>query len=260
MKKKYSYLVRLQYLGFRYSGWQKQPGQRTIESMLQKTLKFIAPEKKFKMVGAGRTDAKVSALEGAMQLFTDHGPIENTSSFIELFNENLPPDIKILSIKKVPPAFAIIQHKKSKEYNYLFSFGTKNHPFSAPFMANILYDLNIDLMKEAAVLFCGTHNFKSYTARRQPNTKVIRTITFCEISINTILQANFFPENSYVLTVRGEGFMRYQIRMIMGALILLGKGEIGMQTIEDSLTGEEEVLIPYVAPGSGLLLNKIEFN
>jgi tRNA pseudouridine38-40 synthase len=260
MKKKYSYLVRLQYLGFRYSGWQKQPGQRTIEGMLQKTLKFIAPEKKFKIVGAGRTDAKVSALDGAMQLFTEHGPIEDISSFMVLFNENLPPDIKIRSLKEVAPTFAIISHKKSKEYNYLFSFGAKNHPFSAPFMANILSDLNIELMKEAAAMFCGTHNFKSYTARRQPNTQVIRTITFCEISINTILQANFFPENTYMLTVRGEGFMRYQIRMIMGALILLGKGEITLQTIKDSLAGEEEVLIPYVAPGSGLFLNQIEFN
>jgi len=260
MEKKYSYVVRLQYLGFRYSGWQKQPGQRTIESMLQKTLKFIAPEKKFKIVGAGRTDAKVSALNGAMQLFTEQGPIEDSSNFIDLFNENLPPDIKILSIEEVAPAFAIIQHKKSKEYCYLFSFGSKNHPFSAPFMANIQADLNIALMKEAASLFCGTHNFKSYTARRQPNTKVIRTITFCEIAINTILKANFFPKNTYVLTVRGEGFMRYQIRMIMGALILLGKGEITMETIKESLAGKEEVLIPFVAPGSGLLLNQIDFN
>jgi len=260
MKKKHSYLVRLQYLGFRYSGWQKQPGQRTIESMLQKTLKFIAPEKKFKIIGAGRTDAKVSALMGAMQLFTEHGALEDISKFIDLFNENLPPDIKILSIEEVDPTFAIIQHKKSKEYCYLFSFGAKNHPFSAPFMANIQSNLNIELMKEAAALFCGTHNFQSYTARRQPHTKVIRTITFCEIAINTILQANFFPEKTYVLTVRGEGFMRYQIRMIMGALILLGKEEITLQTIKDSLANEEMVLIPYVAPGSGLLLNQIEFN
>ncbi|NNE03976.1 MAG: tRNA pseudouridine(38-40) synthase TruA [Eudoraea sp.] len=259
MKRKHSYLVHLQYLGFRYSGWQKQPGQRTIESMLHKTLKFIAPDKKFKIVGAGRTDAKVSALMGGMQLFTEYGPIEDIPKFIELFNENLPPDIKILSIEEVDPNFAIIQHKKSKEYCYFFSFGDKSHPFSAPFMANIQSDLNIEQMKEAAALFCGTHNFQSYTARRQPNTKVIRTITFCEIAVNTILQANFFPENTYVLTVRGEGFMRYQIRMIMGALILLGKGEITLQTIKGSLGDKETVLIPYVAPGSGLLLNKIEF-
>lgn len=259
MDKRFSYLLQIQYLGFRYSGWQKQPGQRTIESMLQKTLKFIQPHKRFKIIGAGRTDAKVSALEGAFQLFTEQKPIEDITGFMRLFNENLPPDIKILSIREVAPSFNIIQHKKTKEYRYLFSFGIKNHPFSAPFMANLHEDLDIEAMKKAATIFQGTHNFKNFTARKQLKTKVIRTIDFCEISENTTFKASFFPSKSYVLKVRGEGFMRYQIRMIMGALILLGKGDITVDTIKKALHGSETTLIPYVAPGSGLILNSIEF-
>jgi tRNA pseudouridine38-40 synthase len=259
MNKRFSYLLQIQYLGFRYSGWQKQPGQRTVESMLQKTLKFIQPQNRFKIIGAGRTDAKVSALQGAFQLFTEQEPIQDLTGFTKLFNENLPPDIKILSIREVDPSFNIIQHKKTKEYLYLFSFGTKNHPFSAPFMANLQEDLDIEAMKKAAKIFQGTHNFKNFTARRQLNTKVIRAIDYCEISENTDFTASFFPPKSYVLTVRGEGFMRYQIRMIMGALILLGKGEITLETIKKALQESGTTLIPYVAPGSGLLLNSIEF-
>jgi tRNA pseudouridine38-40 synthase len=62
-----------------------------------------------------------------------------------------------------------------------------------------------------------------------------------------------------MLNVRGAGFMRYQIRMMMGALVLLGKGAMDMDMLKRALEGSENVLIPYVAPGSGLLLRDIEF-
>jgi len=114
-------------------------------------------------------------------------------------------------------------------------------------------------MKKGAQLFEGTHDFISYTARPQENIKSIRTINSCKLILNTVLKANFFPEISYALHVEGAGFMRYQIRMIMGALIQLGKGELTIEDIEKSLK-ENTIKISFVAPGSGLLLNKLEFN
>ncbi len=256
---KHYYLIRLQYLGFRYSGWQKQPAQKTIESMLIKTLKFILPARKFKVLGAGRTDAKVSALDAAFELFLEGPPIENVEDFIILFNKNLPPDIRITEISLVNENFNIIQNSKLKEYVYLFSYGSKNHPFSAPFLANILEDLNIGLMMEAAKLFEGTHDFSHYTARLQKNAKVIRTIVSCAIQENDFLEANFFPKTSYAFVVQGEGFMRYQIRMMMGAIIQLGKGAISLEQFKSTLSGGTTMQLNYVAPGSGLLLHKMEF-
>lgn len=253
------YVVRLQFLGFRYCGWQKQPGQKTVESMLVKTLKFILPDRKLRILGSGRTDAKVSALDAAFELFLDGSPIKDTHLFLMEFNKNLPPDIRVLSIEGIDAKFNIIQHSKKKEYVYFFSFGEKNHPFAAPFMANILEDLDIVAMMAGAALFVGTHNFYCYAARLQENTQFIRTITKCGIRPNTLLTANFFPDKSYALYVESEGFMRYQVRMVMGALILLGKGELTLDDIRRSLTGEKALQISYVAPGSGLLLNKIGF-
>ena len=228
--------------------------------MLIKTLKFILPERKFKILGAGRTDAKVSALDAAFELFLDGPPLEAQDSFIQLFNTNLPPDIRIISMSLVGEDFDIIKNGKDKEYVYLFSFGEKNHPFCAPFLANILEKLNIELMIEAAKIFEGTHDFSTYTARLQKNTKVIRTISSCEIQVNTLVKANFFPKISYALVVRGDGFMRYQIRMIMGALIQLGKSELSIEDLVLSLKAENNLQLNYVAPGSGLFLNKLEFS
>lgn len=227
--------------------------------MLVKTLKFVLPNSKFKILGAGRTDAKVSALNTAFELFVDKEPLEDLQVFMCDFNANLPPDIRIISIDQVNENFNIIQESKLKEYVYLFSFGQKNHPFCAPFLANIIEELDIKLMSDCARLFIGTHDFSSYTARLQPNTKVLRTIDSCEIKRNEILKANFFPEVSYALHITGEGFMRYQIRMIMGALIQVGKGDLTTMDIKDSLKKENNTLLTYVAPGSGLLLNKLKF-
>jgi tRNA pseudouridine38-40 synthase len=215
------------------------------------------PDTNFKILGAGRTDAKVSALDAAFELFIEDVPIHDTTAFLDLFNKNLPPDIKALSIKPVEESYNIIQDPKSKEYVYLFSFGEKNHPFSAPFMANILENLDLEAMKSAAKLFTGTNNFSSFTVKGQKNTNPIRTIELCEIRTNNMINANFFPENSYALHVRGKGFMRYQIRMMMGALIQLGKGELTSRDISATLKGKNKLQLTYVAPGSGLFLNKL---
>jgi tRNA pseudouridine38-40 synthase len=260
MKPKYqSYLLRIQYLGFRYSGWQKQPGEKTVEGMLTKTLKFVLPNQKSKVLGSGRTDAKVSALDMAFQLFIEGDVIENNAKFLDFFNENLPLDIRVVSISNINAPFNIIQSVKIKEYVYLFSYGKKNHPFCAPFMANIMGPLNIELMKKAAVLFVGTHNFSAFTGRLQINTVTVRSILSCEIRENKTLKANFFPEHSYELCTTGDGFMRYQIRMIMGALIQVGKGELSISDIKNSLQGENNLKLTYIAPGSGLILNQLEF-
>jgi len=257
-KQRYFYIINLQFLGFRFSGWQKQPNQKTIEGMLSKTLKFILPETSFKILGAGRTDSKVSALDAAFELFLEDSPITDFPGFLELFNRNLPSDIRAMGIRPVDESYNIIKDPKAKEYIYLFSYGKKNHPFSAPFLTNILEDLNIDAMKEAAKLFEGTHNFSAYTVKSKKNAGESRNIKSCGISKNTLLKANFFPEESYALRVIGRGFMRYQIRMMMGALFQLGKGELTISDIENSLTDENKLHLTYVAPGSGLMLYNLD--
>ncbi|NND80449.1 MAG: tRNA pseudouridine(38-40) synthase TruA [Maribacter sp.] len=259
-KQRFYYIINLQYLGFRFSGWQKQPHQKTIEGMVSKTLKFIMPEASFKILGAGRTDAKVSALDAAFELFIVDVPILDFTAFLELFNKNLPSDIRAINIKAIDESYNIIKDPKSKEYVYLFSFGEKNHPFSAPFIANVLEDLDLEAMKAAAKVFVGSHNFSSFTVKGQKNTRRARTIEVCEIKTNDILKANFFPVKSYALYVKGKGFMRYQIRMMMGALIQLGKGEITSNDIKTALKSENKLQITYVAPGSGLFLNKLELD
>ncbi len=67
----YSYLIEIQYLGFRYSGWAKQPGQKTIHGYIDKTLGFVFDKSvTFKTIGCSRTDALVSAEPNYFQFFS----------------------------------------------------------------------------------------------------------------------------------------------------------------------------------------------
>lgn len=200
-----------------------------------------------------------SANESAFELFLYDEPITDFPIFLSLLNKNLPPDIKVLDMEVVTEQFNIIQHSKQKEYLYLFSYGSKNHPFSAPLITNIIDDLDIELMQEGAKLFEGTNNFKNYCVSSSGNNLFERHLQLSEITINTLYTANFFPEISYVFKVKGSGFLRYQIRLMMGTLFQLGKGELTVQSIKESLLPETDKQMKNIAPASGLILNKIEF-
>ena len=258
MQRKY-YIIKIQYLGFRFHGWQKQPDVNTVQRMVERTLAYILGHKKFKTLAAGRTDAKVSVNETFIELFLDEERL-NLDEFLPLFNLNLPQDIRALSIEETTEHFNIIHHAKQKEYLYLFTFGEKIHPFAAPFMVAFPDELDVSLMQQAAKLFEGTHDFINYTYKPTPNTTTIATIITCELVENTVYEANFFPEKSYMLRVIGEGFKRNQIRIMMARLMELGKGTIDFKIIESSLSNPSELLpITYIAPASGLILQSVDF-
>ncbi|QXP79129.1 MULTISPECIES: tRNA pseudouridine(38-40) synthase TruA [Winogradskyella] len=257
--KRFYYLIKIQYLGYRFHGWQKQPDVKTVHLMIDRTLKYIFQDTRFKTLGAGRTDAMVSANEAALELFIYNEPIQDFDEFLALFNHNLPQDIRALSIKEVDKKFNIIQDSKLKEYHYVFSEGQKNHPFCAPIMTTILEPLDVELMKKGAQLFLGTHNFKTYCYRATDKGEYIRTIEDCELVENDIYTASFFPEKSYVLKVVGKGFMRNQIRLMFGCLIKLGRGDLTLEYIEETLKYESTEVMDYIAPASGLILHSVNF-
>jgi tRNA pseudouridine38-40 synthase len=255
---KYYYLIHIQYLGYRYHGWLKQPGLKTIEFMIEKTTRFILGHTNFKVLGTSRTDAKVSANHSAFELFVND-PL-NINQLLGDFNQNLPKDISVIKIEKKDKHFNIINAPRIKEYIYLFSFGEKCHPFSAPLISSFQDDLDLDLMKQGALLFEGKHNFIKYCTKPKSGLRSEREILVSKIKENTIFKANFFPEKSYGYHIHSRGFMRYQVRLIMGQLLSLGRGETGLSDIKESLKGRDSQPLRHIAPSSGLILNKIVFD
>ena len=258
MKHQHFYLIHIQYLGFRFSGWLKQPKHKTIHMMIDKTLDFIMGENTYKSMGCSRTDAKVSANHSAFELFTFESI--DIDSFLVEFNHNLPTDIRATKIEVVNQEFNIIQAPKTKEYLYLFSFGVKIHPFACSLITSFPKDnLDLELMKKGAQLFEGTHNFKKFCTQPKPNTVFVREITVSEIIENTLYTANFFPETSYAFRIKGKGFMRYQIRLMMAQLVELGRGNINLEEFEALLSPTDDIPLKKIVQSSGLMLNSIEF-
>lgn len=257
MKYSKSYLLKIQFLGFRFSGWQKQTNAKTIHDIVDKSLSFVLIQEDYKTIGMSRTDAKVSANTYYVQLFVlkELDEIE----FLYLLNKNFPQDFKLITINSVPITYNIINDSKTKEYHYYFSFGEKAHPFTAPLLTSVLYNLDIELMKKGAKLFEGTHYFDKYCTKPTKHTILKRTIDTCKVVENNYLTASFFPKESFVLVVRGKGFLRYQIRLIMAALFELGRNNIDLLYIKDSLLeNNDKKPLKTIAPASGLQLYNVD--
>lgn len=248
------YLVKIEFLGFRFHGWQKQSDVKTVHEMVDKTLSFVFEHKDFKTMGGSRTDAMVSALDYSFQLFVNE-PIENQQAFLDKLNSNFPLDIRALSVRSVDGNFNIYHSSIEKEYHYFFAHNQKPHPYSSPFLFTHPNKLDIDMMKKGARIFLGHHNFKAYCTQPKPGTNLDREILKSEITNNTEFSASFFPEQSFVFKVRSSGFVRNQVRLMMGHLLQVGSGKLELDSIENSLTtGERVHSLESTAPASGLHL------
>ena len=255
---KYFYLIRIEFLGFRYHGWQKQPKHKSVHGMIDKTFDFIFKHSNYRTLGCGRTDAKVSADDYALELFVSEE--QNCEKLLHQLNCNLPSDIRAKSITKVDASFNVIQDAKVKEYHYFFSSGQKSHPFNAPFIRDFGKQLNAELMIEAVKCFEGKHNFKRYCSKPSPDTVFEREILSAEIVHNEKFTEQFSAKNAYVFKVRGKGFMRYQVRLMMGALVEVGRGVWSVADLKNSLIETDKENIKHVAPSSGLVLHKVDFD
>lgn len=255
--KNFNYIVQIQFLGFRYSGWQKQTNAKTVQGMIDKTFFCIFEHHNFKTLGAGRTDSKVSANQFPFQLLLNEAV--DTVKLLKDLEKNLPPDIKVLSVNAADPDFSVISQSKNKQYQYVFTSGENIHPSCAPFMVHFNGDLVVERMKEGALLFEGEHSFKNYCYKPNENTQFVRTLSRSVIKENDQYQASFFPKKSWIFEVESSGFLRHQVRLMMGALIRLGQGEVSLQDILKSLEETTDQRESLIAPSSGLILNKVEF-
>jgi len=225
--------------------------------MINKTFNFILEHDNFKVLGCGRTDTKVSADDFAFELFLNEEM--DTTLLLEQLNINLPFDIRAKSVEEIEADFNIIQHSKIKEYHYHFSYGEKPHPFNAPFIINFGKHLNIELMQEAVKEFVGTHNFKRYATKPSETTIFEREILSASIEKNTRFNDSHTPENAYVFKVSSKGFLRYQVRLMMAALIDVGNGTYSVEDIKNSLINFDKEPMKHNAPSSGLNLHKVNF-
>ena len=241
------YLITFSYDGTNYSGYQKQRGYKTIQEEMEKALSFINDGKKTTITSSGRTDKGVHAL--CQKAHVDISVNITEYKLKRAMNSNLPKDIHVISTLKVDDNFHARYMVKEKEYKYYLNMGEYN-----PLERNYVYQygkkLNIDKMREAIKYFLGTHSFKSFTPAKDIRENYIRTINY--VDINQIGDIICF-------TFRGNGFIKYQIRNMVGYLIKVGAGKKKGEDIPKILEKEDRRFASITAHPEGLFLTDVKY-
>jgi len=233
------------YDGSGFNGYQRQPGQRTVQGEIEKALEKIA-KVPITIHSSGRTDAGVHA-NGQVFHFDTTGKMEGTR-YVRAFRSLLPDDIFIVDSREVDPEFHARYHGKIKEYQYRLSLNTYN-PMRRNYVHFHRRKLNVEAMQAAIPHFLGTHDFTSFCGSLDETDKV-RTIYEAELN-----------EDAGELTFRfvGNGFLRYMIRIMVGTLIQVGEGRKSPQDIPRILKGKNRGLAGLTAKPQGLYLEYVKY-
>ena len=237
------------YKGTEYQGWQKQPDTPTIQGEIEKVLSQIL-NSEINIQGSGRTDAGVHAEN---QYF--HFETEKEMDLDRLrYSANclLPKDIFIKSISKVNDDFHARYSAKEKIYRYKIRFGERN-PLTNDLETNIPYELDGNLLTKSLKEFVGTHNFADFTSKEEDEESFVRTIT--EVS-------TYFDERNDTFEIKfiGNGFMRYQIRFMIGAALAVASQKENIDFIQYHLSEKNtREIVSYKAPAEGLYLVDVNY-
>ena len=254
-----TYKITVQYNGKNYFGWQIQKDVPTIQGQLESALARICKDCSFRTLGASRTDKGVHALAQVCRI--DFPEERKLADLQYSLNSLLPQDIRIIDFEKCAEDFHPIFHAKKKTYDYIFSFSGKENCFQADFFGHCLYDLDINLLQEACKVVIGEHDFVNYFCTGSDVPTTIRTIFDCEIEKleNHSYLGVLIPE-AYRIRISGNGFRKQMVRLLVGAMWNVARGEVSLDQLQESLNGvkKAERLGP-VAPASGLYLREIEY-
>ncbi len=238
------YLARISYDGSNFLGFQRLNKGRSVQKELEKVLSVLN-KRNVEVKGAGRTDAFVHALDQCVHFDLDYNFDEEKLKFI--LNGLLPKDLSVNSILKVKDDFHARFDVVEKTYLYKIYGGEKN-PFYSNYAFCYSQKLNLDLMKKAAGLFLGCHDFQNFVSG-------VRDDYHSVINDFQIWQENDF----WYFQVSGQSFYRYMVRHLVGAIVDVGRGKASIEEIKESLAKPQNKKEFLVVPAQGLYLIKIKY-
>lgn len=246
-------MLTVAYDGSAYSGWQVQPNADTIEGQLNKHLRELLGEE-ITVIGASRTDAGVHALCNLAVFSTNARiPAEKISYAL---NQRLPQDIRIQKSEEVAEDFHPRKVETRKTYEYCIYHAKFANPILEKYSYFVYVPLDLEKMKQAAKMLVGTHDFAGLSTYKPEVTNTIRTITKIEI----LTEHPWEKKDCELIRIRvtGNGFLYNMVRIIVGTLVAIGRGQMDIERMEQALkTGNRELAGP-TAPAQGLMLMQYE--
>ncbi len=242
-------LAQVSYKGTNYQGWQKQKDAPTIQETIEKVLSQIL-NSEINIQGSGRTDSGVHAQR---QYF--HFDVDKEIDIDRLrYSANclLPKDIFINEIKVVADDFHARYSAKGKTYTYILRLDERN-PFNYEFETTYPMPVDTNLLIDSLKQFEGTHNFQDFTSKEEDEDGYVRTIHSVE--------ATYLEQvKQFIVTFKGNGFMRYMIRNMVGTALAVASHKEKEDYIVYHLSKKENrEIVPYKAPAEGLYLVDVNY-
>lgn len=235
------------YDGTDFSGFQRQPQQRTIQGELENALTLLTGEE-VEIYGSGRTDAGVHA-RGQICHFETSSPIP-AEKFAYILRNMLPRDIVAVSSEEVPPDFHARKSAFWKTYRYQIDARRVPDVFSRRYRTHLPYPVDFRLMRQAASDLLGTHDFTSFCSAKTEVNERVRTLYRCEV---------IPEEQGYAIEVTGSGFLYNMVRILVGTLVEVGRKRLDSAAIPAILAACDRRQAGPTMPPEGLILMEVGY-
>jgi tRNA pseudouridine38-40 synthase len=238
--RKYAGLV--EYDGANFAGWAAQPEVRTIEGVLSEALRTVLRHA-VKMSVAGRTDAGVHASGQVVSFASDSEVSPPTLAYKT--TAVLPKDLALRRCVRVEESFDARKDAKSRSYEYRIV----NDPIRSPLKRRrAIYaarKLDFDLLREAANLVRGTHDFRAFTPSRTYHVRFERIVT-----------ESLWERSGDLLVYRitADSFLYGMVRALVGTMLEVADGGREMASFVDLLSGGGRSEAGPALPSRGLTL------
>jgi tRNA pseudouridine38-40 synthase len=235
----------LEFEGTGYRGWQKQGEQavKTVQGVILARAAELFATDKIELQGNGRTDAGVHALE-----YTAHLTVRTRLTAPEIkagLNRLLPKDIAILTLRPVDARFHARHHCLGR--SYLYQIAEEQRAFMRRYAWSLEDELDLGLMRQAAALFVGMHDFAAFAEKQElkKSTKVLVHALRLEQAGGMIL-----------VRVVASHFLWHLVRRLVGTMAAIGSGKLTLGEAKEMLATGKIDSIPWLAPAHGLFFEK----
>ena len=235
------------YDGTRYRGWQRLPGREdTIQGKLETALSRILAQP-IEVSGSGRTDAGVHALGQVANFHCDSGL--SAEEILRQLRRYLPEDIGIYSCVDVPPRFHARLNARSKTYCYRIWNSEQPYVFERRYVAVMPERLDLEAMRQAAARLIGEHDFSAFCGNAKMKKSTFRRLDAIDIQ---------HQGEEIRLTFTGNGFLYNMVRILVGTLVEVGRGQRSPESMEALFGGKREQA-GFLAPAQGLCLMEVMY-
>lgn len=238
----------IQYLGTNFHGWQRQPNQRTVQEEIETAISTVL-ERPVTLHAAGRTDAGVHAAAQVAH-FDAAGPIP-AHRWASVLNSRLAKDILIRASAKVEPTWHARFSASWRRYRYTLYTDPTPNLFVRPFAWHY-YHAPVDesLIQTALTPLIGRHHLAAFhrAGSARPHSWVDVQAAECQRSGPLVY-----------IEVQASGFLYGMMRLLVGLLVQVGRGERPIDNFTDIWVNERREMVKYAAPAQGLCLLRVGY-